>query len=57
MPDTPSQKPEDFPENEDMDPVGTPYPAQGSPLSTEVETDIPQDEEAKRVVQPAPQND
>lgn len=30
--------PESLPENEDMDPVGEPYPNQGSPLTTQVET-------------------
>lgn len=40
------------PEDEEMDPVGKPYPKQG-----EVGTDVPEDPEAERVVQPEPLND
>jgi len=44
--------PSSFPEDEDMDPVGKPYPEQGEPS----DDDIPQDSEFERVVQPEPPN-
>jgi len=49
---TKPKSPESLQEDEEMDPVGNPYPAQG-----EVGTDIPEDPEADRVLQPEPPND
>ncbi len=56
--------PKSFPEDEEMDPVGEPYPKQEPsepgddpphpPFSPNTEPDIPQDPESERVVQPEP---
>lgn len=56
--------PKSFPEDENMDPVGKPYPEQPNdgddpphpPFSPDTEPDIPQDPESERVVQPEPPN-
>ena len=64
---TPKQ-PASLPEDEEMDPVGEPYPNQEPlgpgdgydpphpPFSPDTEPDIPQDPESERVVQPEPPN-
>ena len=57
---TPSTRKPSFPEDEEMDPVGKPYPEQEAdggdppdpPLSPDNEPDIPQDPESERTVRP-----
>lgn len=65
---TPSTRKPSFPEDEEMDPVGKPYPEQEKdgddpphpphpPFSPDTEPDIPQDPESKRTVMPdSPKN-
>ena len=62
---TPSIRKPSFPEDEEMDPVGKPYPEQEKdgddpphpPFSPDTEPDIPQDPESKRTVMPdSPKN-
>ena len=57
---TPSTRKPSFPEDEEMDPVGKPYPEQEKdgddpphpPFSPDTESDIPQDPESERTVMP-----
>ncbi len=57
--------PPSYPENEEMDPVGEPYPNQeplnpgtdqepDPPITPRHDPDIPQDPESERVIQPEP---
>ena len=68
MNSTQTNKRPDYPEDENMDPVGEPYPEQAHatpepgddpphpPFSPDTEPDIPQDPESGRVVSPEPLN-
>lgn len=57
-----SRNPNPLPEDEEMDPVGLPYPEQQDPTSPDPpvspnnEPDIPEDSEFERIVQPVPPN-